>query len=454
MRGERQRYLAPAAWVGGSWKRDVALAAGSGGSWEEVVPDAPAAMRRGARTLHGPVLPGLVNGHSHAFQRAIAGLTERSGGGEDDFWHWRDRMYSAANRITPEQLESIAAFLYSELLRHGYTHVCEFHYLHRDPEGLACADPLELPLALVRAARRAGIGLTLLPALYMRSGFAASGLREEQRRFASTPESVLHIAHELAKLGGAVAAGVALHSLRAVHEPALRELLAAVGPRMPVHIHVAEQRREVDDCVARHGLRPVEWLLQHAALDARWNLVHATQCTRSELEGVRNSGASIVLCPSTEANLGDGIFDLPGWLGLSGRWSVGSDSHVTRSWAEELRLLEYSQRLGLRERNVAGRAALSESSAAALFEGALEGGSAAAGLALGGLAVGQRADFVVVDMVSDALAGVPPERLLDALIFSTPHAAFSEVFVAGRPVPPADPAVRAAFAGAMAELWA
>jgi formimidoylglutamate deiminase len=452
MHAEGQRYLAPAAWVGGSWKSDVVLAVATDGTWSEVVPDAPAAMRRDAQALRGPVLPGLVNGHSHAFQRAIAGLAERSGGSEDGFWHWRDRMYGAANRITSRQLEAIAAFLYSELLRSGYTHVCEFHYLHQDPEGRACADPLELPLALVRAARRAGIGLTLLPALYMRSGFAASRLREDQRRFASTPQSVLHIAHEVAKLGGEVAAGVALHSLRAVDEPALRELVAAVGPRMPVHIHVAEQRREVDDCVARHGLRPVEWLLQQVALDARWNLVHATQCTRFELEAVRNSGASIVLCPSTEANLGDGIFDLPGWMGLSGRWSIGSDSHVTRSWPEELRLLEYSQRLGLRQRNVAGRAALSESCAAALFEGALEGGSAAAGLALGGLAPGQRADFVVLDTASDALAGMPPDHLLDALVFSSPLAAFSEVFVAGRAVPPADPALRADFAGAMAEL--
>jgi formimidoylglutamate deiminase len=450
---EQQCYLAPAAWVNGRWVRDVLLAVGGDGLWSGIVPDAPAQMRRGARRLSGPVLPGLVDGHSHAFQRAISGLTERSGGDDDDFWSWRDRMYSVANRVTPEQLEAIAAFLYSELLQAGYTHVCEFHYLHNAVDGHAYADPLEMSLALVRAAQRTGIGLTLLPALYMRSGFGSTGLRDGQRRFASTPQSILHIAQAVARHGGRISAGVALHSLRAVDETALHEVAAAAGPEMPVHIHIAEQRREVEDCVAHHGLRPVEWLLSKVALDARWNLVHATHCTPSELESLRNSRASIVLCPSTEANLGDGIFDLPAWMGQSGSWSIGSDSHVTRSWQEELRLLEYSQRLGLRQRNVAARAALCESSAAALFEGALEGGSAAAGRPLGGLMAGQRADFLVVDATGSALAGMPPEHLLDAVVFSSPQPAFSEAFVAGQALPPADPGVRAGFVRAMKELW-
>jgi formimidoylglutamate deiminase len=193
--------------------------------------------------------------------------------------------------------------------------------------------------------------------------------------------------------------------------------------------------------------------LNKVALDARWNLVHATHCTEVELEGVRNRRASIVLCPSTEANLGDGIFDLPAWMGQSGSWSLGSDSHVTRSWQEELRLLEYSQRLGLRQRNVAARAALCESSAAALFQGALEGGSAAAGRPLGGLAAGQRADFMVVDTTSCALAGIPHDHLLDAIVFSSPGPGFSQVFVAGQAVPTAEPDLRAGFVRAMHELW-
>lgn len=453
MDAEPPRYLAPAAWVNGAWAQDVLLAVGAGGMWSSVVPDAPPQAWRGAQRLTGPVLPGLVDGHSHAFQRAIAGLTERSRGGEDDFWRWRDRMYRAANRITPGQLEAIAAFLYSELLAGGYTHVCEFHYLHNDPDGRPYADPAEMPLALVRAARRAGIGLTVLPALYMRSGFGAGSLRENQRRFASTPESVLRVAGAVARQGGEVAAGVALHSLRAVDSAALREVAQSAGQGMPLHIHIAEQRREVEDCLAHHGLRPVEWLMKNVTLDARWNLVHATQCTPAELEAVRNTRASIVICPSTEANLGDGIFDLPAWLGQSGSWTIGSDSQVTRSWSEELRLLEYAQRLSLRQRNVAARSALCESSAAALFDGALEGGSAAAGLPLGGLAAGQRADFLVVDTGSGALAGIPPDHLLDALVFSSPQAAFSAVFVAGQLAPPVDPAMRADFVRAMKEIW-
>jgi formimidoylglutamate deiminase len=429
------RYFAPLAWVNGAWAADVLLVAAGDGRWSEITPNIPASGQRGASRLAGPVLPGMVNGHGHAFQRAIAGLTERSIGAEDDFWRWRDRMYSVANRVTPQQLEDIAAFLYAELLRAGYTQVCEFHYLHNDIDGRAYADPAEMSLALVKAARRTGIGLTLLPTLYMRSGFAAKNLREDQRRFASTPESILHVAEAVAKQGagdGLVTAGIALHSLRAVEEAALLEAVAGAGRDMPVHIHIAEQRLEVDDCIARHGRRPIEWLLDKAPVDARWNLVHATQSTPVELEGVRNKRASIVLCPSTEANLGDGTFDLPGWMGQSGRWSIGSDSHVTRSWQEELRLLEYSQRLQLRQRNVAARAALCESSATALFEGAIEGGTAAAGLPLAGLAVGQRADFVVVDADSPALAGVPPDHLLDALVFSSPDARFKQVFVAGR----------------------
>jgi formimidoylglutamate deiminase len=456
MAAEVARYFAPLAWVDGAWAEDVVLGVGPDGKWTEVLCGAPDEARRGTQPLEGPVMPGLVNGHSHAFQRAIAGLTERSDGANDDFWSWRDRMYSAANRITPSQLEAIAAFLYAELLAAGYTQVCEFHYLHNTPAGSAYADPAEMSLALVRAARRAGIGLTLLPTLYMRSGFAATGLRADQQRFASTPQSVLAIARlvrEHAGGDGLVTAGIALHSLRAVDESALLEVAGASGD-VPLHVHIAEQQLEVDDCVARHGRRPVEWLLESAPVDARWNLVHATQCTPAELEGVRRQGASIVVCPSTEANLGDGVFDLSGWLGQGGRWSIGSDSHVTRSWQEELRLLEYSQRLALRQRNVAARSAPHGSSGAALFQGALEGGSAAAGLPLAGLVPGQRADFLVVDSQSPALLGVPQRDLLDAMVFSSPDARMAQVFVAGRLAAPATGQVRADFVSAMRALWA
>jgi formimidoylglutamate deiminase len=365
-------------------------------------------------------------------------------------------MYSVAHRVTPEQLEAIAAFLYDELLRAGYTQVCEFHYLHNDRDGRAYANPSEMALALVRAARRVKIGLTLLPTLYMRSGFGAKRLGDEQRRFESTPQSILRVADDVSRQcgdEGIISTGIALHSLRAVDEGAMRELVAAAPAAMPVHIHVAEQQREVDDCIERHGVRPVEWLLDNMALDSRWNLVHATQSTRTELEGVRRTRASIVICPATEANLGDGVFDLDGWIGQGGSWSIGSDSHVTRDWCEELRLLEYSQRLALRQRNVAARAGHCESSATVLFQGALAGGSSAAGLSLGGLAPGERADFMVLDTSASSLLGVPSDHLLDAQVFSSPGALPTQVFVAGRAVGGRDPALRASFARAMDELW-
>lgn len=459
---EAMTFFAPQAWIDGRWAHDVLLTA-EHGRWSAIRPDAGPAARAGAVVLAGPVLPGLVNAHSHAFQRAIVGLTERGQAGGDNFWRWRDRMYSAANRITPDQLEAIAGFLYAELLQAGYTQVCEFHYLHNDRGGRPYADPLELSLALVRAARRVGMGLTLLPTLYMRSGFGAKGLRDDQQRFASAPESVLRIADAIAKIGQQDAAshvrsGVAVHSLRAVDESALRELASAARERgLPVHIHIAEQQQEVDDCVAAHGRRPIEWLLGRVPVDARWNLVHATQTVLAELEALRTSAASIVICPSTEANLGDGVFDLPGWTAGGergeggGRWSIGSDSHVTRSWIEELRLLEYSQRLVLRQRNVAAQCAGQESSAAALFNGALAGGSQAAGLPLAGIAPGQRADFMVVDTDAPALAGIPADHLLDALVFSSPQPRMQSVFVGGVAV--SGQADRAGYVAAMQALW-
>lgn len=442
-------FFAQQAWVGGGWQRDVLLEAGGDGRWSSVRAGVPHAERAGAQVLAGPVLPGLVNAHSHAFQRAIAGLTERAGAIDDDFWSWRDRMYAAALRITPDQLEAIAAQLYAELLDAGYTQVCEFHYLHNDETGKAYADAAEMSMALVRAARRTGIGLTLLPTLYMRSGFGAAGLREDQRRFASTPDSVLRIAQRAQREGGLVNAGVAIHSLRAVDAAALNEAVA--GCAGPIHIHISEQMQEVDDCLAHHGQRPVEWLLGHAPVGNRWNLVHATQASRDELAAARAREAAIVICPTTEANLGDGVFDLPAWLGAGGAWSVGSDSHVARSWTEELRLLEYSQRLALRRRNVAARAAGGPSTAGELFEGALRGGSQAAGLALGGLAPGQRADFQVIDAQAPALLGLPDSHLLDGLVFSSPQPPPRQVFVAGRLVTP--PATAPAFRQAMQALW-
>lgn len=462
-----KRLHAPLAWVDGRWQRDVLLTVDASGHWAEIAVNAE--LPPDAERLAGPLIPSLVNAHSHAFQRAFVGLAERREAGQDDFWSWRDRMYSVARRITPEQLEAIASLLYAELLAGGYTQVCEFHYLHNGLDGAPYADPLAMSLALVRAAQRVGMGLTLLPTLYMRSGFGAAGLREDQARFATTPDSVLRLVDGVQRQTGGlptINVGVAIHSLRAADEGAIKEVASfAASAGLPIHIHIAEQTQEVQDCLAHTGQRPFEWLLNHLPLNAHWNLVHATHTTPAELNGVRDSGAAIVICPSTEANLGDGVFDYGGFAGLKGRWSIGSDSHVTRHWAEELRLLEYSQRLTQRRRNVAAQIGGNASTAATLFEAALAGGSPATGRPHGAIESGHRADFLVLDGQSCALLGVPFENVLDALVFSSPAACFKDVFVAGRPVAAAEqggatrseadgwPRLAEDFARTMTTLW-
>lgn len=412
-----ERVLARQAWVDGRWAQDVLLVAGADGRWSDVRTGCPPEEAQGAERLEAAVVPALVNAHSHAFQRAMAGQAERAPVGvADDFWSWRDRMYRLALTVTPDDVERIATDLYRELRAGGYGHVCEFHYLHNDTDGRPYANPMEMAWALVRAADRAGVGLTLLPTLYMRSGFGAAGLREEQRRFASTPESVLRMAEAVRRHGAGharLAAGIAIHSLRAVDEGAMREVVqGARAAGMPLHLHISEQQREVEDCLQQHGRRPIEWLLESMPVDASWNLVHATHASAEELKALQSTGASIVLCPTTEANLGDGVFDLWTWLRLGGNWSIGSDSHVCRAWAEELRLLEYGQRLVRRERNVAARAACHESTAAVLFEGALRGGRAAAGLGPVGLQVGAPAAFHTLPMPRAAEAVDPLDRAL------------------------------------------
>ncbi|MFN0000032.1 MAG: formimidoylglutamate deiminase [Burkholderiaceae bacterium] len=437
MRAKAIRYAASQAWVQGRWAKDVLLEVDASGHWSRITTDAAPDTVRDAVCLAGPVLPGVVNAHSHAFQRAIAGMTEQGAPhGHDNFWSWRERMYAVAQRITPDQLEAIATLLYTELLTGGYTQVCEFHYLHNACAHAPQASALEMSMALVRAAQRSGIGLTLLPTLYMRSGFAADGLRPDQQRFASTPDSIARLVQDVqASTRGMshVNLGVALHSLRAVTPQALAQLSGFSDAQgLPIHIHIAEQPQEVQDCIAQTGQRPIEWLLSHAQLHARWNLVHATHATQTELDGVRASGASIVICPSTEANLGDGVFDYGGYCAQGGSWSVGSDSHVSRAWNEELRLLEYGQRLTRGQRNVAAQSGASKSSAANMLQALLQSGQAATALPLGGLKVGQRADFVVLDAVSPAMCGLPSAHVLDAHVFSSPGSLPLAIAVGGR----------------------
>jgi len=430
--GDPAALWAPRAWIDGAWAERVLLRIDGRGHWAEVRPGSGA---EGATVLAGPALPGLVDAHSHAFQRAFAGMAERRDLDHDDFWSWRDGMYRTALRVRPEQQQAIAAQLFLELARGGYTHVCEFHYLHNDLDGRPYADPARMAHAIAAGAGEVGIGLTLLPTVYERAGFASPTLREDQRRFCADADAVLAMRNALRAGPGkpAVRVGLALHSLRAATAASI-ERIAESAEGAPIHIHIAEQSQEVEDCLAATGLRPIEWLSRHIALDRRWHLVHATHATGAEIDAIARSGAGVVLCPTTEANLGDGIVDLPGWLRRGVPLSLGSDSQVSRTALEELRLLEYGQRLTRRERCVGADPQRGEPSVAAnLWNRVQAGGAAAAGCDEGwGLQVGARADLLVVDTRSPALLGVPGSHLLDALVFSSPNRPFRDVMSGGR----------------------
>lgn len=416
------------------WGRDVVLEWDDAGGLTRVHANAPCPA--GARTAPGPVLPGMPNLHSHAFQRAFAGLTEFRSREGDDFWSWRTLMYDVANRIGPEQLEAIATHLYIEMLQAGYTSVCEFHYVHLDLHGRPYADDATLSLALLRAAEAAGIGLTLLPVLYQQSGFGGQAATAGQKRFIRGTDEILKLIETLRPLCRAQSGqiGLAPHSLRAVTPDSLHAALAglrAQDPSAPVHIHIAEQQREVADCLAFCGQRPVEWLLDHCPVDEHWCLVHATHLTGQETQRLAASRAVAGLCPTTEANLGDGIFPAADYLARQGRWGIGSDSHASVSAAGELRLLEYGQRLLLRQRNVLASSGTPQVSAH-LYLGAVAGGAQASGRNVAGLAIGQQADFVVLDETLPLLAGMAPQDQLASHVFAgMPQTTIREVWRAG-----------------------
>ncbi|WP_368667695.1 formimidoylglutamate deiminase [Salipiger sp. PrR002] len=393
------------------WAKDVRLTLQDG----EITAVETATPPSAGDERHAYLLPGTGNLHSHAFQRAMAGLAELRGPGDDSFWSWRETMYRFALSMTPEHVQAVAAQLYMEMLEAGFTRVGEFHYLHHDKDGAPYAEIGEMAARIAEASRATGLGLTLLPVFYARSGFGGTAPNEGQRRFINEPDRFARL-HEacrgiLGDLPGSVL-GIAPHSLRAATPEDLAEVLP-LAQGGPIHIHVAEQVKEVEDCLAWSGARPVEWLLENAPLDARWCLIHATHMTADETRGAATRGAIAGLCPITEANLGDGIFDAPGYLGAGGRFGVGSDSNIRISLTEELRSLEYSQRLGLRARNVVARPG--GSTGRHLFEGALNGGAAALGCAAG-IGVGAPGDLVSLD--TRAAPHVPREQLLDHWVFA------------------------------------
>jgi len=394
------------------------------------------ATPEGATHVSGAVVPGVPNLHSHAFQRAMAGLAERGSADGDTFWSWRELMYGFLGRVQPEHVEVIAAQLQVELLRHGYTAVAEFHYLRNDLNGRPYATATEMAMRVHAAAVSSGIGLTLLPVLYRTSDFGGRPPTQGQLRFITSIEGLLT---DVSTLRSATVSnlnrrvGMALHSLRAVPPDDLHLAVTALGAidaSAPIHIHVAEQRREVEACVAWSGARPVEWLLNNVPVDRRWCAVHATHMTVEETMGLAGTGAVAGLCPTTEANLGDGIFPFADYLASGGVWGVGTDSHVSVSPVAELRMLEYGQRLVTHERNVAA-GPNDRSTGRTLLEGAWAGGAQACGRPIGVIEEGARADIVVLDTGHPALVGRRGDEILDAWVFSGEDTPVRDVMVGG-----------------------
>jgi formimidoylglutamate deiminase len=424
-------FFAERALLPNGWANDVRLEVSAEGLLTKVEANASA---DGAERLSGPVLAGMPNLHSHAFQRAMAGLAEVAGNPNDSFWTWRDLMYRMVGKINPDQLHVIARQLYIEMLKAGYTSVAEFHYVHHDASGQPYADRTELSRQISQAAASSGIGLTLLPVLYTHAGFGGQAPNDGQRRFINSTENYLDLQARLKPILAeqpAQALGLCFHSLRAVTPQQISEVLAASDKACPVHIHIAEQQKEVDDCLAWSGKRPLQWLYDNVEVDERWCLVHATHANPEEVTRMAKSRAIAGLCLTTEANLGDGIFPAVEFLAQGGRMGIGSDSHVSLSVVEELRWLEYGQRLRDQRRNrlyrsdqpMVGRT---------LFDAALDGGAQALGQPIGRLEVGKRADWLVLDGNDPYLATATEDGILNRWLFAGGDRQVRDVLVNGK----------------------
>ncbi len=425
--------FAQQAWLPDGWARRVAVRIDAGGTIREVCRNS--AVPDGAE-LVDLLVPGVPNVHSHAFQRVLAGLVEQAGSmqpveaGRDSFWTWRERMYACVDRLSIADLSAIATNVYVEMLKAGYTSVGEFHYFHRPNDG----EPAASSRALIRAAEATGISLTLLPTLYLFGGFGGQPAGVAQQRFATSVDEYLELLESLRGMASSnLRIGAALHSLRAVSPDTLARVLeqhARIDPDGPVHVHAAEQVREVDDCLRWSGERPVEWLLNHGGVDRRWCVIHATHMKVDEIHRLASSGAVVGLCPTTEANLGDGLFALMDYLDVGGRIAIGSDSHVCIDPWEELRWLEYGQRLSLQQRNVA--ATVEEPhTGARLLSAVLEGGARALAQPVGRIAEQYRANLLVIDVKSPLLTGCVDNELIDSLVFAAGRQSVTDVMVGG-----------------------
>jgi formimidoylglutamate deiminase len=415
--------LLPEGWAG-----DVRIDVADG----VIVNVVPAAQRDGAEHIAGITIPGLPNLHCHGFQKGMAGLAERRGPDHDSFWTWREVMYRFLGVLTPDDVEVITSYAYMEMLEAGFTAVGEFHYLHHDIDGRHYADIAELTVRVAAAAAQTGIGLTLLPSFYAYGGFGGAPPTAGQRRFINDPDTFFNIVRRARAIAATLpdaAVGIAPHSLRAVTPERLRVVLNAVRDG-PVHIHAAEQIKEVDECIAALGQRPLEWLLTHCGVDPRWCLVHATHMTPTEARALAQSGAVAGLCPLTEANLGDGVFDADLYMGARGRFGVGTDSNIELDAAAELRQLEYNQRLRHRARNVLAQRE-GESIARRLYADALAGGAQALGRKIGSIEPGRRADIVVLDADHPDMTGSRGDLWLDKYVFVAGRKLVKSVLVGG-----------------------
>lgn len=428
-----ETYHFETALVADGWRQDV-LVRIEGHKITEVKPDV--ALPVGATRLARVAIPGMGNVHSHAFQRAMAGLAERRGPEEDSFWTWREVMYRFLAALSPDDMEAVAAWLYVEMLEAGFTAVGEFHYVHHAADGTPYADIGEMAGRIVAAAHQSGIGLTLLPTFYAHGGCGGVEPKPGQRRFVNDVDRFVRLAESAGWHLGALAKGqgvlgISPHSIRAVAPDELNALLAAF-PQGPVHMHAAEQTAEVEECEAWSGQRPVAWLCANAGLDPRWCLIHATHMTTQEAAALARSGAVAGLCPITEANLGDGIFEAPAFMAAGGKIAIGSDSNVRIALGEELRTLEYGQRLRDRKRNRIGPAG--SSTGRTLFDAAAAGGAQALSRASGAIAVGMDADIVVLDGAHPVLAGRSGDAVLDALVFAGGDGLVTDTIAGGRHV--------------------
>ncbi|KTC91813.1 MULTISPECIES: formimidoylglutamate deiminase [Legionella] len=416
-----QHYFASTAFLPKGWAENVLITVDEAGYISNISPNHSSSST--ATLLKGIVLPGMLNLHSHAFQRAMAGLAEHATGEKDSFWTWREVMYQFLAKLTPEDLQIIAAQVYVEMLKAGYTTVGEFHYVHHQPNGQPYQDRSLISQHIIAAAKETGLAITLLPTLYHYSGFGRQPATANQKRFINDETQILDIISSLLanySHDPQVTIGLAHHSLRAISPEMLRQAtegLKSLATQSPIHIHIAEQTKEVDDCIRWSAQRPVEWLLNNMNIDPYWCLVHATHMTETETKRLAASGAIVGLCPTTEANLGDGLFNLPDYLEAQGRWGIGSDSNISVSVIEELRLLEYGQRLLRRERALV-KTAVEPSVGTTLYQMALRGGAQALGRSAGSIEIGKRADFIVLDAQNPALLSRTNHLILDSLIFS------------------------------------